>query len=71
MVYVLDACALIALLNGERESDTVADLVTKAFAGTDRVFISSVQVLEVYYDRIYVMGLEYADTFLKTFLLLR
>ena len=64
MVYVLDACSLIAFLNDESGAETVADLVTKAMAGTDRVFISSVQALEAYYDRIYIMGREYADIFL-------
>ena len=65
MVYLFDACALIALLNGENEADKVSDLVTKAFKGTDSVLISSVQALEVYYDRIYIMGREYADIFLN------
>ena len=65
MTYVLDACALIALLNGESEAETVADLINKAMTGIDHVFISGVQALEVYYDRIYIMGREYADTFLE------
>jgi len=54
MDYVLDACALIAFLNDEREAAAVANLLTRAEAGTDRLFISSIQVLEVYYDRIYI-----------------
>ena len=64
MVYLFDACTLIALLNGEDEAEKVTELVTNAFEGKDSVFISSVQALEVYYDRIYIMGREYADTFL-------
>jgi len=66
MDYVLDACALIAFLNDEPEADTVADLLMKAEAGIDRLFISSIQILEVYYDRIYIKGREYADTFLES-----
>ena len=66
MDYVFDACALIALLNEEDGADVVSDLLMKAEAGTDRLFISSIQVLEVYYDRIYIMGLEYANTFLES-----
>jgi len=31
-----------------------------------RLYISSIQVLEVYYDRIYVKDREYADTFLES-----
>ena len=66
MDYVLDACALIAFLNDEPEADTVADLLKKADSGIDRLFISSIQVLEIYYDRIYIKGHEYADTFLES-----
>ena len=54
MDYVLDACAVIALLNDEGGADTVAALITQAGVGTDRLFMSGIQVLEVYYDRIYV-----------------
>jgi len=65
MDYLLDACALIALLNDEDGADAVAGLLTQAGAGTDRVYISSIQVLEVYYDRIYIKNRKYADTFLE------
>jgi len=66
MDYVLDACALIALLNDEGGADTVAGLITRAEAGTDRLFMSGIQALEVYYDRIYVKGREYAETVLES-----
>jgi len=65
MDYILDACALIALLNDEPGSDTVGELLTQAKEGSARVFITGVQALEVYYDRIYVRDREYADNFLK------
>ena len=65
MDYVLDACAMIAFLNGEPGAETVTELLFQAGAGTNRLFMSSIQALEVYYDRIYVMGRDYADNFLK------
>jgi PIN domain nuclease of toxin-antitoxin system len=45
MDYVLDACALIALLNDETGADTVAALITQAGIGTDRLYMSSIQVI--------------------------
>jgi predicted nucleic acid-binding protein len=65
MTYVLDACALIAVLNDETGSDTVAKLLVQSNTGVDHVFMSSIQVMEVYYDRIYVKGREYAETVLR------
>ena len=65
MDYLFDSCALIAFLNDEPGADKVASITEQAGDGTDRVFISSVQALEVYYDRIYIKGLEYANTFLE------
>jgi predicted nucleic acid-binding protein len=65
MTYVLDACALIAVLNDETGADAVTELLVQADAGVDHVFMSSIQVMEVYYDRIYVKGREYAETVLK------
>jgi len=64
--YVLDACALIAILNEEDGADTVAELIIRASNGTDRLFINIIQVLEVYYDRIYIKGIEYAETVLES-----
>jgi predicted nucleic acid-binding protein len=66
MDYVLDACAVIALLNDEDGADTVAGLITRAGVGTDRLFMSGIQALEVYYDRIYIKGREYAETVLES-----
>ncbi|MCL2600725.1 MAG: PIN domain-containing protein [Treponema sp.] len=66
MDYVVDACAIIAFLNDEPGAGTVARLLNQAETGADRLFMSSVQVLEVYYDRIYVRGREYADTVLDS-----
>jgi predicted nucleic acid-binding protein len=65
MDYLLDACALIALFNEEAGADKVSELLTNAETGTDRLFITSIQTLEVFYDRIYIKGKEYADAVLE------
>jgi predicted nucleic acid-binding protein len=65
MTYVLDACALIAFLNNEAGADTVAELLVRAESGVDCLCMSSIQAMEVYYDRIYVKGREYAETLLE------
>jgi predicted nucleic acid-binding protein len=66
MDYVFDACAVIALLNDENGADTVAGLINQAEIGADRILMTGVQVLEVYYDRIYIKGREYAETVLES-----
>jgi len=63
--YLLDACAFIALFNEEPGADMVAELLTKEETGGDRLFITSVQILEVFYDSIRIKGREYADNFLE------
>jgi predicted nucleic acid-binding protein len=64
-IYVLDACAVIAFLDRESGADIVASLIQKAEAGEIYIYMTSIQVLEVYYDRIRIKGLEYADEFLQ------
>jgi predicted nucleic acid-binding protein len=65
MNYVLDACAVIALLDGEKGAEIVKDLLEKAEAGEITVYIHSVNLLEVYYDRIRAINLEVAGEFLE------
>jgi predicted nucleic acid-binding protein len=65
MNYVLDACAVIALLDGEEGAEIVKDLFEKAEAGKITVYIHSVNLLEVYYDRIRAINLEVAEEFLE------
>jgi predicted nucleic acid-binding protein len=58
--YCLDACSLIAFFNDEEGSDMVDDLLDKAEKGKSALFMSKVQLLEVYYDRIYTAGIDAA-----------
>jgi PIN domain nuclease of toxin-antitoxin system len=48
--YVLDACAVIAFLNGERGAECVRDLLEQALAVKSVLFIHALTVCEVYYD---------------------
>jgi predicted nucleic acid-binding protein len=59
VTYIFDACALIAWLDNEPGADVVDDLIYRAKKGEIVVVMSVV----LYYDRIYVKGKEYADTF--------
>jgi predicted nucleic acid-binding protein len=65
-VYVFDACALIAFFNEEEGAGVVADLIMQANTREAHIYMSIVQVLEVYYDRIRVKGYEFADTVLQS-----
>jgi PIN domain nuclease of toxin-antitoxin system len=51
--YVLDACALLAFLNKEEGWEKVRELLIEAAdAGDTQVCMNSVNLLEVYYDRL-------------------
>jgi predicted nucleic acid-binding protein len=67
MMFVLDACALIAMFNLEAGAAKVRNLILRAAAGEHEteVCISPVNLLEVYYDRIKVAGHERADEILS------
>jgi len=56
MHYLFDACALLAVFNGEPGADIVLDLIEQARTGDIRLSMSIVQLLEVYYDRLYISG---------------
>ena len=65
-IYVFDACALLALFNDEEGADVVADLIMQANTREAFISMSIVQVLEVYYDRIRVKGIDYANMVLQS-----
>jgi len=48
-LYVLDACALIALLNNENGASIVADAYREAVRGEARIIMNRVNLLEVFY----------------------
>ena len=63
-VYVLDACALIALLLYEDGADNVARAYDEANSGDARIVINTVNLLEVYYDLYRAYDKETADDML-------
>ena len=60
-VYVLDACALIALLSHEDGADKVAQAYKEAIVGNARIVMNVVNLLEVYYDFYRAYSKETAD----------
>ena len=63
-VYVLDACALIALLKGEHGGDKVLAVYEKADKGNATIIINKVNLFEVYYEFYRNDGKEYAEKIL-------
>jgi predicted nucleic acid-binding protein len=53
LTYILDVCALLAFLNKEDGWRTVRELLIEAASTDDApVYMNSVNLLEVYYDRL-------------------
>jgi PIN domain nuclease of toxin-antitoxin system len=52
LIYVLDACALIAFLDNEDGADAVDDLIKRGNDEEITICMSSINVFEVYYDRL-------------------
>jgi len=59
--YVLDACALIALLHDEEGANVVSDALNAAHNGEIRIIMHKVNFLEVYYNAYRHRGREQAD----------
>ena len=63
--YVLDACAMVALLNGEEGSDAVNNLFQQAVKGEIELYMSVINLLEVYYGLISDIGIVKTQEILK------
>jgi len=63
--YVLDACALLALLRNEPGADIVADILNAANNGVAEAVMHSANLLEVYYDLYRLLGKERANLVLS------
>ena len=63
--YVLDACALIALVKGESGAEIVAGLYEEAQFGDAVILINAVNLLEVYYGFRREHDSDYADAILR------
>ncbi|MCL2171037.1 MAG: type II toxin-antitoxin system VapC family toxin [Defluviitaleaceae bacterium] len=62
--FVLDACALIAVLNKENGAEVVVDIYEKTLAGDAGIYMHMVNLLEVYYDDYRAHGKAAADKML-------
>jgi predicted nucleic acid-binding protein len=62
VIFILDACALIAYINKEPEGPQVKALMERAGAGEIAIYMSVVNLAEVYYHCIKKDGEETADT---------
>jgi predicted nucleic acid-binding protein len=63
--YLLDACALLALLNNEKGADVVSGLFDSARRGEITLSVNAANLIEVYYDRIRMHGHELADSIIR------
>jgi len=62
-VFILDACALLAVARNEEGASVVVEAYRNASSGKARILMNRVNLLEVYYDFYRYKGKEYADSF--------
>ncbi len=60
-IFVLDACALIALLKKEEGADIVAAAYKEAESGKARIIVNRVNLLEVFYGFYHNRGKNFAN----------
>jgi predicted nucleic acid-binding protein len=65
--YVLDACAVLALISNEPGQEIVSKIFDEADAMTAELLMHKANLLEVYYDRIRALGKIGASEFLSEF----
>jgi len=61
--YVLDACALAALINDEIGADIVQDVLEEAGIGNVEVYMNKLNLFEVYYGIRRLEGVQQAEAF--------
>jgi len=66
-IYILDACAVLAVLGQEPGADKVVEIYKKASSGEVALVMNKLNLLEVYYTLYRVYGKEQADRFLEEF----
>lgn len=68
-IYVLDACALLALINNEQGADRVEAVLREAQSGNSDVYMNKINVYEIYYGIYRVTGKVKADEAYRRILL--
>jgi PIN domain nuclease of toxin-antitoxin system len=68
MIYIFDACTLLALLNKEmgKGYEPVNELLNRATTGEISLCMSLVNLVEVYYRYIQMKGTDVADAIMKS-----
>jgi predicted nucleic acid-binding protein len=64
-IYILDACALIAVLAGESGAEKVRDIIQDSIDGKVTLKITQINLLEVYYHVINVYNQNQANKVLE------
>ena len=64
-IFILDACALIALVKNEKGADVVADVYKNANNGSVQLYMNRLNLFEVYYGFYRDKGMEYALNIVK------
>jgi uncharacterized protein len=59
--YIFDACALLALMNDEDGADMVEYKLEEAMRGESEIFMSKINLLEIYYGLYREEGVEKAE----------
>jgi predicted nucleic acid-binding protein len=77
LIYIFDACALIALLKKEKGFDKISALLDEAHTGQSVIYMNTINLIEVYYlfyralgkdksglilEKIYTMPIQFIDT---------
>ena len=60
-IYILDACALVAMLAGEPGATEVRNIIRRAYNDKAHVSMNRLNLLEVYYELFRSYDKEYAD----------
>jgi predicted nucleic acid-binding protein len=63
--YILDACAVLAYFDNEEGADIVNDLLVQAKIGEITLSMNAANLIEVYYDRIRIVGSQGADNTIR------
>jgi predicted nucleic acid-binding protein len=64
-IYVLDACAMLAVLSSESGADRVVEVYKKAASGEASLIMHKLNLLEVYYGLFREYGKTHAEKFLE------
>jgi PIN domain nuclease of toxin-antitoxin system len=65
LIYIFDACALIALFKKEKGADKIRALFDEALAGQSSIYMNIVNLIEVHYGFYRTLGKEKSGLILE------